>query len=70
MKFKIEEDLTAAVKWPPLPAGKALVGFVVINPTGTGNFVGGTTALDDATVVPNAAYVSCGGAFDPTILVG
>lgn len=59
----------ATVKWPPIPPGKALVGFVIINPTGTGNFVGGTTALDDGTVVPNAAYVNCIGAFDPTILV-
>ena len=28
------------------------IGFVIINPTGSGSFVGGTTALDDATVVP------------------
>jgi hypothetical protein len=27
-----------------------------VHPTGTGNFVGGTTALDDGTVVPNAEY--------------
>lgn len=59
----------AAVKFPPIPAGKAVIGFIVINPTGTGNFVGGTTALDDATVVPNAAYVSPTGPFDPTLLV-
>lgn len=59
----------ATVKWPPIPAGKAFVGFVIINPTGTGNFVGGTTALDDATVVPNAAYVNVVGDFDPTIIV-
>lgn len=47
----------ALVVWPA--AGTALLatlGFVVINPTGTGGFVGGTTALDDATVVPNAKY--------------
>lgn len=59
----------AAVKFPPSPAGKAMIGFVVINPTGTGNFVGGTTALDDATVVPTAAYVNTQGAFDPTVLI-
>jgi hypothetical protein len=59
----------AAVKLPPIPEGKALIGFVIINPTGTGNFVGGTTALDDATVVPNAVFVNTVGAFDPTVLV-
>lgn len=59
----------AAVKFPQTPEGKAMLGFVVINPTGTGNFVGGTTALDDATVVPNAAYVNTIGAFDPTVLI-
>lgn len=59
----------AAVKWPPIPFKKAMVGFVIINPTGTGNFVGGTTALDDATVVPNAAYVTVVGDFDPSVIV-
>lgn len=59
----------AACKLAPIPVGKAQLGFVVINPTGTGDFVGGTTALDDATVVPNAAYVNTIGAFDSTVLV-
>lgn len=60
----------ASVVFPQKPRKKALVGFIIINPTGTGDFVGGTTALDDATVVPNAAYVSpvCG--FDPYALIG
>jgi len=58
----------AAVGFPAIPAKKALIGYVHINPTGTGNFVGGTTALDDATVVPNAVYVSDVGGFDPSIL--
>lgn len=50
----------------PTPAdGCACLGFVIINPTGTGNFVGGTTALDDATVVPNAVYVNTLGEFFP-----
>lgn len=57
----------AAVKFPPTPANKAMLGFLIVNPTGTGNFVGGTTALDDATVVPNAAYVNTQGAFDPSV---
>lgn len=55
----------AAVTWPAFPAGKTCVGFTVINPTGTGNFVGGTSAIDDATIVPNAVHVSVLGAFDP-----
>jgi hypothetical protein len=65
----VEGATLAAVKFPPIPEGKALIGFVVINPTGTGNFVGGTTALDDATVVPNAAYVSSVGPIDPTLIL-
>lgn len=35
---------------------EALLGHLIINPTGTGDFVGGTTAINDATVVPNAVY--------------
>jgi len=58
----------AAVTFPPIPDGKAVLGYVHINPTGTGNFVGNTTPLDDATVVPNAVYVNVVGPFDPTII--
>ncbi len=47
----------AGVVFPTAPDGEVVLGFVIINPTGTGNFVGGTTALDDATVVPNAVYI-------------
>lgn len=66
-----EGTTLAAVIFPPLPQGKALIGFVVINPTGTGPFVGGTTALDDATVVPTAVYVNTNGCnLDPTVLLG
>lgn len=53
-----------AVVLAPIPVGKALVGMIVINPTGTGAFVGGTTNLDDATVVPGAIYLSPVGAID------
>lgn len=63
----VEGATIGALKFPPLPEGKSLTGFVIINPTGTGNFVGGTTALDDATVVPNAVYVNTVGLFDPTV---
>lgn len=55
-----------AVVFPSFPATKTCIGFVIINPTGTGDFVGGTTALDDATVAPNAVYVNTVGAFRPT----
>lgn len=64
----IEGATLAAVSFPPIPEGKALLGFVIVNPTGIGNFVGGTTALDDVTVVPNAVYVNVQGSFDPTVL--
>ena len=59
----------AAVVFPITPVGKAVIGFTIINPTGAGNFVGGTTALDDAAVVPNAVHVSVIGSFDPSILI-
>lgn len=64
-----EASTIGGVQWPALPQGKALIGFLIVNPTGTGNFVGGTTALDDATVVPNAVYVNVTGAFDPSVLI-
>lgn len=64
------EGATLAAVIPPAPPeGSAQLGFVIINPTGTGNFVGGTTALDDATVVPNAVYINTIGPYDPTILI-
>lgn len=48
----------AAITWPTIPAEEAVFGILIVNPTGTGDFVGGTTALDDATVVPNAVYLN------------
>ena len=60
----------AKVSFPQFPVQKALIGFIVVNPTGTGNFVGGTTNLDDVTVVPNTVYVSPVGGFDPYCLIG
>jgi len=53
-----EAATLAAVVLPAIPASEAVIGFVIVNPTGTGDFVGGTTELDDATVVPNAVYVN------------
>lgn len=59
-----------AVVFPQFPTKKAFIGMVIINPTGTGGFVGGTTALNDGTVVPNAVYINGNGAFDPFALIG
>ncbi|MFA7287051.1 MAG: hypothetical protein WC052_05310 [Patescibacteria group bacterium] len=53
----------AAVVFPSVAATKAVIGFIVVAPTGTGAFVGGTTALDDATVVPAVVYINCVGPF-------
>jgi hypothetical protein len=58
----------ADVVFPTIPADHAVLGFVIVNPTGTGNFVGGTTALDDATVVPNAVYVNTPYPWNPNVL--
>lgn len=57
-RMGLEAATLAGVKFPAVPDTETVVGFVVINPTGTGNFVGGTTPLDNATVVPNAVYVN------------
>jgi hypothetical protein len=57
-----EAATLAGVVFPTKVDGTVMIGFVIINPTGTGNFVGGTTALDDATVAPNAVYVNTVGA--------
>ena len=60
-----EAATLGGVVFPAVPDGSVAVGFVIINPTGTGNFTGGTTPLDDATVVPNAVYVNTLGDFFP-----
>lgn len=57
-----------AVVFPTVPADSCVLGFVIVNPTGTGNFVGGTTDLDDATVVPNAVYVNTLSVFNQNAL--
>lgn len=66
-KMGIEGTTLGAVKFPAIVEGTAMLGMTIVNPTGTGNFVGGTTALDDATVVPNAVFINTIGAFDPSI---
>lgn len=60
----------AAMKLAQFPSKKAYIGSIVINPTGTGNYVGGTTPLNDATVVPNAVYISSVAGFDPACVWG
>lgn len=57
-----------AVVFPTIPTGNVVIGFAIVNPTGTGNFVGGTTDFDDATVVPNAVYVNTPFPFNPNAL--
>lgn len=54
------------INWP---LKKVPIGFIIVNPTGTGAFVGGTTALDDATVVPNVQYINSLGVYDPTAIL-
>ena len=57
-----EGSTLALTKFPNVPDNRTIIGYITVNPTGTGNFVGGTTALDDGTVVPNAVYVNPTGA--------
>ena len=56
-----EAATAAAVVLPETPANSCVIAVLQVNPTGTGNFVGGTTDLDDATVVPTATYDDVGG---------
>jgi hypothetical protein len=53
-----EAATIGGVVFPTIADGNAVIGFVIVNPTGTGNFVGATTELDDATVAPNAVYIN------------
>lgn len=65
------EGATLEAIVPPLAqwdGSKVCIGMVIINPTGTGSFVGGTTALDDGTVVPNAVYVNFLEGYNPNLV--
>jgi hypothetical protein len=53
-----------AVVFPTIADGETCIGFIIVNPTGSGDFVGGTTALDDGTVTPNVVYVNTGDALN------
>lgn len=65
----VESTTLQGVAFPAIPAQTATLGFIIINPTGAGAFVGGTTPLDSAGVVPNAQYISTIGAFDPSTTI-
>lgn len=69
VQMGVEGATEAGIRWPSLAPGRAVIGYIVVNPTGTGDFVGGTTALDDATVVPNVVYINVIGVFDPGITI-
>lgn len=56
-----------AVVFPTIAEGKVVIGFIIVNPTGTGDFVGGTTPLADGTVVPNVVYIDTVGSFLPEL---
>jgi len=56
-----EAALLANVVLPDTPANSCVVAQVEVNPTGVGNFVGGTDDLDDAGIVPNAVYTDLSG---------
>jgi hypothetical protein len=62
-----EASTIGGVVFPTITDGAVVVGFVIVNPTGTGNFVGGTTALDDGTVAPNAVYINTPFPFIPKL---
>ena len=63
-----EGTTIGAVVFPTIPASSVVLGFIIVNPTGTGDFVGATTALDDATVVPNVVYVNTPYPFNPNAI--
>lgn len=64
-----EASTIAGIVWPVVPDGYVVFGFVFVNPSGTGNFIGGTTALSDGTVVPNAVYIDTPFAFNPQAIL-
>lgn len=64
-RMGLEGASLSAVVFPDVPDDEMVLGFVIINPTGTGDFVGGTTDLDDATVVPTASYINTPYPFNP-----
>ena len=64
-----EGTTLADVIFPVPPLKKAIIGFVIVQPT-VGSFIGDTTDLDDGTVIPRAVIIDWVGAGDATVLVG
>jgi len=64
----VEAATIGAVVFPTFPTNKAWMGMIIVNPTGAGNFVGGTTPLDDVGVIPNVVYVNGISSFNPSLL--
>ena len=60
-----EAATLGAVVFPSVADGYVAIGFVIVNPTGTGTFVGGTDHLDDDASTPNAVYINTVGEFFP-----
>lgn len=56
-----EAAALANVVLPDTPANSCVIAMVEVNPTGVGNFVGGTSDLNDAGIVPNAVYTDLAG---------
>lgn len=46
----------AGIVMPTPNVAYCVIAYLTINPTGSGNFVGGTTSLSDGSVVPNAVF--------------
>ena len=74
--ISIDKDGTVTSTWgtegatiptvvlPILPAANVAIGMIIINPTGTGNFIAATDSLGDSTIVPGAIYINIVGAYD------
>lgn len=56
-------DTLAEMVIPDVPENSIAIGIVQVNPTGSGDFVGGTTTLAAGTVTPNTVYIDT---YDPT----
>lgn len=67
----VEGATLGAVKFPPLPKKKAMVGFIILT-AGTSDFVGNNATagvLDATTYAASVIYVNTVGAFDPTAAI-
>src|ERR1035437_673665 len=60
-----EAATLGGVVFPAVADGSVAIGFVIVNPTGSGDFAGGTAHLDDDASTPNAVYINTLGDFFP-----